>query len=168
MAGTNVGAVVGVEQTNRSPSSVVTNIEQCKCFRVVTEKYCSGQSQVICPCQSVSARALNKRWLPCSFKNGVFPPWSAFMFTVFGCSVTSHHAVRSTMAKASQQGSGQKVRGDGTNKRLRATCYRKSRALLLCFQKPQLLVVEQQRLATRCGYVDLHGRERGKTMLITI
>lgn len=63
MAGTNVGAVVGVEQTNSSPSSIVTNIEQCKCFRAVTEQYCSGQSQGTCPCQSVSARALDKRWL---------------------------------------------------------------------------------------------------------
>lgn len=34
MAGTTIGAVVGVEQSSSSPSNV-TNMEQCKCFRVV-------------------------------------------------------------------------------------------------------------------------------------
>lgn len=72
------------------------------------------------------------------------------------------------MAKAFQQGSGGRVRGGGTNKRLHTTCYRKSRALLLCFQKPQLLILEQQRLVTRCGCVDSCGREGGKSVLITI
>lgn len=72
------------------------------------------------------------------------------------------------LAKTFQQGSGGRVRGDGTNKRLHTTSCRKSRALLLCFQKPKLLVVEQQRLVTRRAYVDLRGWERGKTVLVTI
>lgn len=72
------------------------------------------------------------------------------------------------LAKAFQQHSGGIVRGDGRNKRVHATRYGKSRALLRCFQKPQLLVLEQQRLVMRCGCVDLRSRERGKTVRITI
>jgi len=59
-AGTNVGAVAGVEQSNSSLSSVVTNTEQCKCFREVAEKYYSGRLEGTCPRQLVSARALDK------------------------------------------------------------------------------------------------------------
>ena len=47
------------------------------------------------------------------------------------------------LAKAFQQGSGGRLRGDGMNKRFNITSCRRSRALLFCFQKPQLLVVEQ-------------------------
>lgn len=48
------------------------------------------------------------------------------------------------------------------SKRLHTTCYRKCRALLLCFQKPKLLAVEQPCLVMGCGW------ERGKTMVISI
>lgn len=67
--------------------------------------------------------------------------------------------------KAFQQGSGGRVKGNGMNKGLHTIWERKSRALLLCFQKPHLLVVEQQCLLSRCGYVDLCGQKEVKSHL---
>lgn len=68
------------------------------------------------------------------------------------------------LAKAIQQGSCGRARGKEMNMRLLTTCHKKSRALLLCFHKPKLLVVEQQHLFMSCGPVDFHGWEGGKAL----
>lgn len=97
MVGTNVGAVVGVEQNNSSPSSVITNIEQCKCSIVQDGIYLRNTAVGSCRVLVSASQGVLVLWTnngnAHSFKYSVSPSQAAFMFTVFGCSAVSCHAV---------------------------------------------------------------------------